>query len=42
MPQNIGEFLTNRARRDSNLEAIYEHASGRRFLIRNSTVGQIR
>ena len=31
MPQNIGEFLTNRARRDSNLEAIYEHASGRRF-----------
>ncbi len=31
MPQNIGQFLTNRARRDTYLEAIYEHATGRRF-----------
>ena len=31
MAQNIGQFLTNRARRDTHLEAIYEHATGRRF-----------
>ena len=31
MPQNIGQFLTNRARRDTHLEAIYEHATSRRF-----------
>ena len=31
MPQNIGNFLTYRARRDSALEAVYEPASDTRL-----------
>ena len=34
MTQNIGQFLTNRARRDTNLEAIYEPATGDRLSYR--------
>ena len=34
MPQNIGNFLTNRARRDSGLEAIYEPATNTRLTYR--------
>ena len=34
MAQNIGEFLTNRARRDTDLEAIYEPATDNRLSYR--------
>ncbi len=34
MPQNIGNFLTYRARRDSALEAVYEPASDTRLSYR--------
>ena len=34
MAQNIGEFLTNRARRDTDLEAIYEPATDKRLSYR--------
>ena len=42
MPQNIGDFLTNRARRDSGLEAIYEPATKLVLLIENLMIDQIK